>query len=425
MKKKSFLISFIIISLVIVLIVIYLILRKKNEYVKEWDSFPREQKILNVKLFLEKPIYWIFPPTIDTAELNISKEKLITSIKLGADWIISMQEENGRYNYWYNPVTDEYSSSNDDNFLRQAGTGYSLLLAFEVTYDSAYLKSALRNLDYLYQFKKDIDSTKSYFLYRQKAKLGGIALPMLSMLKYRQLTTDTIFDSDVKKLAETVLLLQDFKEKGKFKSTYIYRGDYNYEDTKGWESLIYPGEAMLALTFMYKEFKEDKYLEALDKACTYYSSNRIWRKSSFIPWTASAYSELYKVNPKDEYAEFVYKMCNSTFHRQNLNKNRITLGSYYSEPTVFTSTTFEGVGDAIAIAKMRGDKDIEKKYTERSLIAYKWLMQLQYQKTDTLPEQAIGGFRRSLHQAEIRIDNTQHAISAMCRGLKYIYNTEK
>ena len=72
----------------------------------------------------------------------------------------------------------------------------------------------------------------------------------------------------------------------------------------------------------------------------------------------------------------------------------------------------------------KNDKEIEEKFIERSIIAYSWLMHLQYDISDSVPKQAIGGFRRSLHQSEIRIDNTQHAISAMCRGIKYIYKSE-
>jgi hypothetical protein len=422
--KKVIIIISILLFLFLGLIVSYSILKRSNKYVKEWDSYPIEQKKLNIKLFLEKPIYWIFKHEVSLNETYITKEKLIESITLGADWILSMQEETGRYNYWYNPKLNKYSSKYDDNFLRQAGTGYSLLLVYEQLREEKYLISALKNLEYLFQFKQNIDSVGSFFLYKQKAKLGGIALPMLTMLKYRELTNDTIYDEDLKNFTETVIYLQSYYKSGKFKSTYIYRGDYNYEETSGWESSIYPGEAMLALTFMYKQFKDERYLKSLNDAFYYYSKKGRWMKSSFIPWTASAFSELYTIEPEKKYAKFVYKMCNYTLHQQNLNANRITYGSFGSAPTVFTSTSFEGIGDAIQVARLINDKERERKYTERSLIAYNWLFKLQYIENDSVPEQAIGGFRRSLHQPEIRIDNTQHAISAMCRGLKYIYKSD-
>jgi len=419
--KKAIIFGLVFLILFSGFIITYSILKKNNKYVKEWAAYPTEQKKLNIRLFLERPVYWLFTPTIDTSEIPVSKEKLKESVMAGANWIISMQEENGRYNYWYNPETAKYSSKHEDNFLRQAGTGYSLMLAFEAIGDSAFLKSALKNLDYLLKYKQEIDATKACFFYGQKAKLGGIALPMLTMLKYKEFSGDTIFDSDLKKLAETILLLQSKYKTGKFKSTYVYKGDYDYEKTSGWESDIYPGEAMLALTFMHKHFKDERYLESLNKALAFYSKKGRWRKSAFIPWTASAFSKLYEIVPDEKYAAFVFKMCNNTLLQQNLNKKRITSGSFGSVPSVFTSTSFEGIGDAVYLAQLTGNKNLEEKYIERSIIAYQWLLQLQYTRNDSVPEEAVGGFKRSLHQPEIRIDNTQHAISAMCRGLKYIY----
>ena len=41
-----------------------------------------------------------------------------------------------------------------------------------------------------------------------------------------------------------ILFLQKKYNTGQYKSTYVYRGDYEYEKNSGWESRIYPGEAL-------------------------------------------------------------------------------------------------------------------------------------------------------------------------------------
>jgi hypothetical protein len=79
-------------------------------------------------------------------------------------------------------------------------------------------------------------------------------------------------------------------------------------------------------------------------------------------------------------------------------------------PTVFTSTYLEGLGDALNLAEKDGDIKRANFYRRRCHLGYRWLMSLQF---DSGIER--GGFRRSPEESRIRIDNTQHSISAMMR----------
>ena len=160
---------------------------------------------------------------------HVTAETLERAMRMGADWIISMQEDSGRFRYWYNPDSDEFSENKEDNFLRQAGTSFSLVLVYEMTGDPRYLDAARNSVQYLLNYKKPLGKDKTYFLFRRKSKLGGISLPMLTMLKIRQLTGASEFDDILKKLANMILYLQKKYNTGQFKSTYVYRGDYEYE----------------------------------------------------------------------------------------------------------------------------------------------------------------------------------------------------
>lgn len=401
----------------------YSLFVKNNKDVNYWHNLPDQVKSLSIKLELERLWHKLFRPDIDTSvTAKITPGLLRKSVKEGADWIVSMQGPSGRVNYWYNPSNNSFSKPYDDNFLRQAGTSYALMLAYEQTGDSCYLISARHNLEYLNQFKQELHGDKAYYLYNGKAKLGGIALPMLIMVKINKLTNDTSYNGDLKKLANMILYLQEFYKTGQFKSTYVYKGDYNYEQTSGWHSNIYPGEAMLALAMMYNSFGEKKYMNSLEMALNFYGNKGRWKTSSLITWTASAFSELYKATGEKSYADFVFKMCNHTLKSQNLNPHRNVYGSFYGLPGVFTATSFEGVGDAIGIARIAGNHEIVRLYSDRSKIAYAWILKLQYRDDNSvLPHQAVGGFRSSLTDSLIRIDNTQHAISALVKGLRYVY----
>ena len=85
----------------------------------------------------------------------------------------------------------------------------------------------------------------------------------------------------------------------------------------------------------------------------------------------------------------------------------------------------EGLGDAIHIARLIEDERRLKLYQERAKMGYRWLLMLQYGESDAAalkqPNLAQGGFRKTLTDSQLRIDNTQHAISSFAKGLRSIY----
>ena len=91
-------------------------------------------------------------------------------MRLGADWIVAMQEHHGRFKYWYDPVSDEFSTKDDDNFLRQAGTSFSLALVYEMTGDPRYLEAARKSVQYLLAFTESLDTDKGLFPFPPESK---------------------------------------------------------------------------------------------------------------------------------------------------------------------------------------------------------------------------------------------------------------
>ena len=197
---------------------------------------------------------------------EVTAGKLEHGMRLGADWLVEMQEAGGRFRYWYHPVDDKFSGENADNFLRQAGTSFALTSVFEMTGDRRHLRAGRRSVEHLLNFMERLDSDKAYFLFRGKAKLGGISLPMLTMLQLRRLTGTVEFDAVLVRLANMIMFLQEKYNTGQYKSTYVYRGDYDHERHSGWESRIYPGEALCALAGMYRTFREKRYKASMDWA---------------------------------------------------------------------------------------------------------------------------------------------------------------
>lgn len=271
---------------------------------------------------------------------------------------------------------------------------------------------------------KPLDADKAYFLFRRKAKLGGIGLPMLTMLKIRQLTGTGEFDVILTQLANMILFLQKRYGTGQYKSTYVYRGDYEHEKHSGWESRIYPGEALYALAGIYRAFGDARYRESMDWALDFYYRGK-WKSHAFLPWTISAFAALYGQSRERKYAEYVFFLSDQLLTEQNLKANEEAYGSFHSSPSVNTASYMEGLTDAVQVARGMGDADRLGLYEERAKMGYRWLFMLQYGDSDAAllkrPEMARGGFRRTLADAKLRIDNTQHAISSFAKGLRFIY----
>ena len=111
--------------------------------------------------------------------------------------------------------------------------------------------------------------------------------------------------------------------------------------------------------------------------------------------------------------------------KQNLDSNDEAYGSFHSVPSANTGGYIEGLGDALHVARLTGDEVRLQVYQERAKMGYRWLFMLQYGESDVealkRPDMAQGGFRKTLTDSQLRIDNTQHAISSFAKGLRFIY----
>ena len=398
-----------------------------RQYPKEWNywkNLPGSEKRRAVSLEIKRFWHGISPPAPQPERYaHVNAETLERSMRIGADWIVAMQEHHGRFQYWYDPISDKFSKKNDDNFLRQAGTSFSLMLVYEMTGDLRYFEAARKSVEYLLTFTELLDTDKAYFLFRRKAKLGGISLPMLTMLKIRQLTGTAEFDAILAKLANMILFLQEKYNTGQYKSTYVYRGDYEHEKNSGWESKIYPGEALYALAGMYQAFGDPRYKQSMDWALEFYYGEK-WKSHAFLPWTISAFASLYEQTGEQKYADYVFFLGDQLLTQQNLGADEV-YGSFHGVPSANTGSYMEGLGDAIHIARLVKDEGRLRLYQERTKMGYRWLFMLQYGESDAAalkrPDMAQGGFRTTLTNSQLRIDNTQHAISSFAKGLRFIY----
>ncbi|MFH1809668.1 MAG: hypothetical protein ABIJ09_13055 [Pseudomonadota bacterium] len=389
------------------------------------QELPASSLLRAGELELKRGWYRLAPPSL--AGLKVTEglqHKLETRLRLGGDWLLRMQEPGGRFHYWYRPDRQAVSAPDDDNFLRQAGTAYALALAAEQLGEPRYLEAAERALDHQRRFVQVLDGDRALFLFQGKAKLGGIALPMLTLLKRRSLRGDGVDDALLRGLARMILDLQQRGGGGRFKSTHVYLGDPEYERSSGWDSQIYPGEAMLALAEMYRAFGDPSYLQAVDRAVDYYGAANRWRAHAFLSWSIAAMTSLHQQTGASRYAHFGLQLSDFLLTQQNLDLDDQIAGSFHAFPSANTATYLEGLAEGLRLALQHGDAERAARYRQHLLLGLRWLGVLQIDDVDATyasDPRARGGVRQSLEVPLLRIDNTQHSISALVRSLQVLF----
>ena len=103
------------------------LIREHNLKWQVWFELPWATRLKSVELEAQRLWHRVAPPAPNRQRYAwIEAPHLQKAALEGAQWLLSAQWPSGRFRYWYNPREDAYSRPGQDNFLRQAGTGFGL-----------------------------------------------------------------------------------------------------------------------------------------------------------------------------------------------------------------------------------------------------------------------------------------------------------
>ena len=328
---------------------------------------------------------------------------------------------NGKYRYIYDAENDVYDDS-DYNIVRHAGTTYAILDLYKELEEEKYLSVGLAGLDYLLEFTYRINLNEWAINYNTKMKVGTVSLAILGMVRYWQATGNERYNIYVEKFANFIVSQQ--RNDGAFAGVY----------GKKEENLYYSGEAFYALAMAYDMLEKKEYLKTIEDALEFYwSRDYDYDESAFIPWASSGCAKWYRMTDNKEFLDFCFEMSDIQIERQNLIDDVDDLGNslygYILGPTVNTGVYLEGIGDALRLAKSVKDTVRINNYHNCLKVGIEWLLSLQFRRKSQLgrPQRAFGGFHRGFDVDDaylIRIDYTQHAISALLRVLREFEDDE-
>ncbi|MEI6215518.1 MAG: hypothetical protein WCP10_15565 [Desulfuromonadales bacterium] len=350
---------------------------------------------------------------------SLSCDILLNAAEEAGRYLAEAVNPEGRFAYIYQPrrnrVPDGY------NILRHAGSIYALLELYQITKTDYLLKAAERAIAYL-QGHIHHGATSSERLAcvveGGYTKLGGNALAILAFAKYMDVTGDMALLKPAQELAcrmcETQLPSGNFS---------IHKQSVSSEDVMPFVSEYYPGEAIFALTRLYQLDKQGTWLDAAEKGACYLITGRdkgiITAELIHDHWFLYALNELYRLRPEPMYSAHAFNIVEAIIGKQNRQPRYPDwLGSYYEPPrSTPVAVRSEGLCAAYQLAQLCGRQDLSEKILASVHYSVCFQLQTQIQPESALyvknPSRCLGGFRRSLDSHELRIDYTQHNISAL------------
>jgi hypothetical protein len=187
----------------------------------------------------------------------------------------------------------------------------------------------------------------------------------------------------------------------------------------------YPGEALLAVAKHYAQVREAEWRNFCDKSFPFYVDYfRSTRSPMFVPWQSQAWGQMARTTRLQRYADFVFEMSDAVVITQVVYADP-TLAIYrggfdvhgVGRTGVSTAVYVEGLVEAAKTAEVMGDKKRAERYRQVIQRAVRFVIQLRFRREECFYVQSlhdvVGGVRNAPAGSSIRIDNMQHALSAL------------
>jgi hypothetical protein len=391
-----------------------------------FDSFAEGGKGLPIQLYRGN----------DRAPI-VSPETLLAAARAGGDYLVLHQRADGTFDYLYDPTADAVEPGY--NLLRHAGTCYALFelhraTLHEATGDDRFLEAGRRGIAALLAHVEgprpehagagaDFDAIAE--IDDDEAKLGGAALAVLAMVEHQRVSGDDRWLAGAARLAR--FLVHQQGPDGRFESKYFY----GEPDDEHFESIYYPGEAILALARLHRLDGDPDWLAAARRGADYLIDGRDAGKATAdLPhdhWLLMGLAELDELTGDPRYAAHGARIAEAIVAAQRTgSRHPDWIGSFYDPPRTTPTATRAEALVAMELLARRSGRD-RRPIVEALLRMAAFQRRCQLTAVNALylprPDRAFGGFRRSLTDWEVRIDYVQHSVSSLL-GLREILQRE-
>ncbi len=387
---------------------------------------PPERKPETVAICRFRTLHWVEPqPDAEPVEL-IAGMRLIrprdaaqTSLPAVADdlarYLRYRQNSDGLFSYEFLPGRDMYWPK-EPNWVRQAAAAWALAAHASHRHDHASEEAFARAIEAFRKMVRPLsDSRDAAFIATPDGRhpLGATALFCLALMNSPQADREA-------DLLATLLngLAAMQREDGSFRTNFPPSASESSQD-------YFPGEALLAIAKEYVLTRDAKWREICDRALPFYTAYfRKNRPPAFAPWHMQAWGRLARTTQLRRYADFVYELADFIAATQTKAEEpplAIYDGAFDVHGTgrggIATAVYVEGLIEAARTAQALGDRDRAERYRAAIHRACRFLVQLRFRPEECYyvqsPRDVVGAMRNSPADPTLRIDHSQHALSAL------------
>jgi hypothetical protein len=214
------------------------------------------------------------------------------------------------------------------------------------------------------------------------------------------------------------------------------RKDGVYWVTYGQGQYFFPGQLLLAVSYFYRDTKDEKYKEHFDKAFAVYAPvleqmmhlGPGWHAPYAPAWFTQPSAQMYLVTGEDKYKDLVFAINDRVVQHYDINARYQVYPDYdgmlapkpnsYGNNSI-TAASLESLVDATLVAKRAGDTERYARYQRVVRRAVAFLLRLQWTPENTyyLPhrERMLGGFKRDMLNTVSWMDSVWHLTSAFMK----------
>jgi hypothetical protein len=203
----------------------------------------------------------------------------------------------------------------------------------------------------------------------------------------------------------------------------------------------HPGLALYALLVSQKHRPASWKLDVVRKALPFYQTWwRAHKTMGFVPWQTAAYTEAYLKSHEKGFAEFINEMndwaCSLQYAEIDRDMRRVTWRGGFmsfqdgrpmeSAPNIGSAVYAEGLAQACRVAREAGDVERHNRYSAALGLCLQFLTTLQFTDANTqhfadwYRSRLLGAFHTSHTDGNLRIDSTQHAVTALVMYLEHV-----
>ncbi len=352
------------------------------------------------------------------SSLKVTQTSVDAFAKRMATWMTTNLDASGRMTYLYWPSRNQ-EAAGQNNLIRQFMASIALgRIASDLPPEEAKAswERSAANISYNMQKYYRLEGELGFVEFRNKAKLGAIALAALAIVEHPNRAD---WREQEEALLRTIQSL--WQADGSFRTFYK-------PDDRNDNQNFYPGEALLLWATLYDRQPDEKLLAQIMKSFAYYKAwhmdtsvpNR--RNPAFTPWHTQAYYMVWTHTKSEELRDFIFEMNDWLVEIQEWNDTRYrdTKGRFYDPDRPFgpphassTGVYLEGLIDAYLLARSVDDKTRMLRYATTIRRGLRSSMQLQFVDDVDMfyigdREAVFGGLRTTVYNNQIRCDNVQH-----------------